>query len=297
MKSIQCLCLLIGCLCVCIGRTQAQTFLIPSAVNPAAEADLLRPNLSLQAYHQAAGVSGSEKGGTLNVGIPVNYGHNRRDGRYLFVGLTLDDRLLNLTNDLTGLLRYAMRFQVGAKLFLSGGLAAGLDYTHVAVNRLIEDGGHDPALSDVRPNSLRFAGQTGLQLHNDRFAVGLFGGFPYDDSHIGMNARFRTDPEKKFTFELYAYGYYHFARRRWLGDFYIQGLIGKSLGIGIGYNTDNYLQAIASLSIKGALRIGYACGFYNFSTGKAGINTLQHNITLGMTFRSRADRENDNYKY
>lgn len=276
------------------GVATAQTFLTPSAVNPAAEADRLRLSIDLQAYHQGAGVTGSEKGGRLNIGIPVGYGANRRDGKYLFAGLTLTDRSLNLTNDLTGLLRYAMRFQVGQDLFLSGGVAGGADYTHVAVHRLLEDGGHDPALQDVRPNSVRFAGQAGLQLHNDRFAVGIFGGFPYDGSHIGLNARFRTDPGKKFAFELYAYGYYYIAKRKWFGDFYMQGLIGRSLALGLGYNTDNYMQAVATLAIK-TLRVSYACGFFNFSTGKAGINTMQHNVTLGLTFKNKKDRENDYY--
>ncbi len=297
MKSIWTfLCLSLTAFLAVTGVAAAQTFLTPSAVNPAAEADRLRTNISLHAYHQGAGVTGSEKGGMLNIGIPIGYGSNKqRDGKYLFAGLTLTDRAINLTNDLTGLLRYAMRFQVGNNLFLSGGVAGGVDYTHVAVNRLVEDGGHDPTLQDVRPNSVRFTGQTGVQLHNDRFAVGIFGGFPYNGSHVGMNARFGTDPEKKFAFELYAYGYYYIAKRQWLGDFYMQGVIGRSLALGLGYNTDNYMQAVATLAIK-TLRVSYACGFFNFSTGKAGINTIQHNITLGMTFKNKKDRENDYYK-
>lgn len=277
-----------------VSRAAAQTFLAPAAVNPAAEADYTRINVSLSAYHQAAGVSGSAKGGALNIGVPVNYGGSQREGKYLFAGISINDRSINLTNDMTTLLRYAMRFQVGQKLYLSAGVAAGIDYTHVNVNRLIDDGGYDPAWQDMRPNSVRFAAQTGVQLHNDRFAVGIFGGFPYRNSHIGMNARFRTNPEKKCAFELYAYGYYYTAARKWYGDFYIQGVLGRAVALGVGYDTDNYMQAIATLSIK-TLHVTYACGFYNFSTGTAGITTLQHNATIGLTIRSKADREESEY--
>ena len=287
------LCLLLVCLAV--SHTEAQTFLTPAAVNPASEADQTRINVNLHAYHQGAGILGSDKGGLLNVGIPTLYGGNHRDGKYLFCGVTVSDRSLNLTNDMTAILRYTMRFQVANKLYLSAGIAAGVDYVHVAVNRLLEDGGYDPAWQDIKANSVRFTGQTGIQLHNDRFAVGLFGGFPYEGSHIGMNARFRTNPEKKCAYEMYAYGYYYIAANKWYGDFYVQGILGKSLAIGLGYDTDNYMQAIASLSIK-TLKVSYACGFFNFSVGKAGVNTLQHNITLGLTFKNKTDRENDYYK-
>lgn len=290
LKTLLCL-LLVS---TAVSRVTAQTYLAPATVNPAAEADFTRINVNLSAYHQAAGVSGSDKGGGLNVGIPVPYG-GQRDGKYLFAGIRIDDRLLNLTNDMTALLRYAMRFQVGQKLYLSAGIAAGVAYTHVAVNRLLEDGGYDPAWQDIKANSVRFTGQTGIQLYNDRFAVGLFGGFPYGNSHIGMNARFRTNPEKKCAFEMYAYGYYYIAANKWYGDFYVQGILGKSLAIGLGYDTDNYMQAIASLSIK-TLKVSYACGFFNFSVGKAGVTPLQHNITLGLTFKNKTDRENDYYK-
>lgn len=286
------LCLLLVCLAV--SHTEAQTFLTPAAVNPASETDQTRINVNLHAYHQGAGTLGSDKGGRLNVGIPVPYG-GQRDGKYLFAGIRIDDRSLNLTNDMTTLLRYAMRFQVGQKLFLSAGIAAGVAYTHVAVNRLLEDGGYDPAWQDIKANSVRFAAQTGVQLHNDRFAVGLFGGFPYEGSHIGMNARFRTNPEKKCAFEMYAYGYYYTVTRKWYGDFYIQGVLGRAIALGVGYDTDNYMQAIATLSIK-TLHVTYACGFYNFSTGKAGITTIRHNVTLGLTFKNKTDRENDYYK-
>ena len=281
-------------LCGLLTLTRAQTLhLTPMAINPAAEGDMTNVSMTLQAFHQGTGIMGAERGGLLNVSLPTQYGSEKgKDAKYLYIGFTMQDKNLNITNDFRGMLRYAMRFKVNEKMYFTGGLAAGLDYTHINTDRLLTDGGYDPALQDMEPNTVAFRWQAGIQLHNRRFAVGLFTDFPGRGSLIGCNARVRTNPDKKFCLEAYSFMYYYLDKRmtnRQVIEGHLQGVIGRFLVLGAGYNSTGLFTALAALRVKN-MNIGYGCGLSHFKTSAGGANTIRHTLTLDLVFKSKAER-------
>lgn len=287
-------CLLVGfILLLCRSGALAQDIWNPDMINPAALGERSNISIGLNAYHQGLGIYGSEKGGLLNVNAPIKYTKGR-DPKYLFVGLQIQDKQVNLTNSLTAMAKYAMRFQLGKDLFVSAALSGGVDYKYINFDKMIEDGGNDPILDNLTEHEILFTSKAGVQVHDkDRWGAGVFTGFPYKNTHIGVNAFWRTNTSKKFILELYAYGYYYPQKEKWLGSFYMQCIVGKVLGLGANYSTDNYMQAFASITVKG-FQVGYGCGFYDFRTSVYGANTIRHNLFIFLTLGNKRDKDNYN---
>ncbi len=247
------------------------------------------------------GFSGAQKDADLHIAVPF-----QAAGRYMFAALRASNTYFNIENSFSAQLRYGLRFQVGhgrraGALYLTAALGAGLEYDHIDMARLLENGG-DPFLNDLAPNRYRFAGSVGLALHNERFSVSVFSprlAQRFAETPVAVSAGYRTDPTRKACLAVSGYGSYTAAGsyQGLYGQLRLSGIFFRFLGLDVDYDSRNRLHLGASVHIKEAVELGYQCGFTAFRIQRAGTQFLSHQIRLSLIFkRNDKDRDYDYYR-
>lgn len=259
------------------------------------EGDALRFDLSCELHNP--GFEGARKDACLGFDLP--FPNRRMPGRRMFAGLSAVNRSFNVENLFAVQGRYGIRFDLSGprrSLYLTTALGAGLEYAHIDVSRLLESGS-DPYLNSLAPKEVRFAGQAGISLHNDRFSVSVFSARlaqRFAESEVAVGAGWRTVPDRKVSFSLRGYG--SWAKEGANAGFYCrvfaQVLFGRFLGFCTDYDSRNRLHAGASIHVKERFSLAYSAGFQAFRLRAGGEPFLSHFITLSFSFNAENKREN-----
>lgn len=269
-------------------------------LNPSSMGERLHANADVRTELHNLGFSGAQKDAYLDITVPFQAG-----GHYMFASLNATNTYFNIENYFTAQLRYGLRFQVGngrrsGALYLTAALGGGLEYDHIDMARLLENGG-DPYLNHLAPNRYRFAGSVGLALHNDRFSVSVFSprlAQHFTETPVAVSAGYRTDPSRKAYLALSGYGSYTAAGKDkgLYGQLRLSGVFFRFLGLDIDYDSRNRLHGGASIHIRETVEMGYQCGFTAFRIKRAGAQFLSHQVRLSIVFKRNREREYDYYR-
>lgn len=291
--------LLLWLLCGCLCPAAAQSDTELRHLNPAAMGERLYVNVDVGTEMYNMDFERSRKDACLDITAPVKAG-----GRYMFAGLRADNTYFNIENRFSAQLRYGMRFQVGhgrraGALYLTAAVGAGLEYDHIDMARLLENGS-DPYVNSLAPNAYRFVGSVGVALHNDRFSVSVFSprlAQRFSETPVAVSAGWHSDPARKASFAVCGYGSYTTAStdKGLYGHLRVSGVFFRFLGLDVDYDSRNRLHAGASVHIREVMTLGYQCGFTAFRIKCAGVPFLSHQVRLSLLFK-RSDRERD-YDY
>lgn len=283
------------------GPGLAQSDYLLRHLNPAAMGERLHVHADAGTELYNPGFEGSRKDALLDVTVPFKAG---RTGRYMFAGLKAGNTYFNIENLFSAQLRYGMRFTVGGgrsgQMYLTAALGAGLEYDHIDMARLLENGS-DPYVNDLKPNSCRFVGAVGVALHNERFSVSVFSprlAQHLSETPVAVGAGYRTDPIRKAYVALSGYGSWTGAgtEKGWYGRIALSGVFFRFLGVDLDYDNRNRLHAGASIHIRESVELGYKCGFTAFRIKRAGAQFLSHEIRLSLLFKRNQEREYDHYR-
>ena len=282
------------------GLGTAQSDATLRHLNPSSMGERLHANADMRTELHNLGFSGAQKDAYLVIAVPF-----QATGRYMFAALSASNTHFNIENDFSAQLRYGLRFQVGnvrrnGGLYLTAALGAGLEYDHIDMARLLENGG-DPFLNDLAPNQYRFVGAVGLALHNDRFSVSVFSprlAQHFSETPVAVSAAYRTDPSRKASLALSGYGSYTAAGKDkgLYGQLRLSGVFFRFLGLDVDYDSRNRLHGGASIHIREAVELGYQCGFTAFRIKRAGAQFLSHQVRLSIVFKCNKEREYDYYR-
>lgn len=269
-------------------------------LNPAALGERLHAHADAATELHNLGFSGAQKDAYLDIAVPF-----QAAGRYMFAALSAANTNFNIENNFSAQLRYGLRFQVGnsrhgGALYLTAALGAGLEYDHIDIARLLENGG-DPYVNNLAPNRYRFAGAVGLALHNDRFSVSVFSprlAQHFSETPVAVSAAYRTDPSRKAYLALSGYGSYSAAgfEKGLYGRLQVSGVFFRFLGLDVDYDSRNRLHGGASIHIRESVELGYKCGFTAFHFKRAGAQFLSHQVRLSIIFKRNREREYDYYR-
>lgn len=269
-------------------------------LNPATLGERLHATADVRTELHNLGFSGAQKDAYLDIAVPF-----QATGRYMFASLSAANTHFNIENNFSAQLRYGLRFQIGNSrragvLYLTAAMGAGLEYDHIDMARLLENGG-DPYLNDLAPNRYRFVGSVGIALHNDRFSVSVFSprlAQHFAETPVAVSAAYRTDPTRKAYLALSGYGSYTAAGqdKGLYGRLQMSGVFFRFLGLDVDYDSRNRLHGGASIHIREAVELGYQCGFTAFRIKRAGAQFLSHQIRLSLVFQRNKEREYDYYR-
>ncbi len=265
----------------------------PTAVG---EGAALRIDLSAELYN--IDFARSKKEAALDITIPIAMGRNRQSKSLMYVGLTTGNTYFNVENRFTAMARYGLRFDLSNRnreLYLTTALGAGVDYDHIDIGRLLE-GGSDPFLNDLSPNSVRFAGQAGVSVHNDRFSVGVFTprfAQRVAETEIGLSAGYASDRSRKVAIRLCGYGTYAKAgdNAGFYGRVSASIFLARFIGLDLDYDSRNRMHIGASLHIKEKMSVLYSCGFSAFRFKTDGVPFISHYIGLSFSFSKNKEKE------
>jgi len=216
------------------------------------------------------------------------------------VGLNFyNDRIgLNQTNSL--MLNYCYRLEFDDLRYLSFGIGLGADNIswNLAEASLTQSG--DNAFAESH-SVFRFNASFGTFYRTDRFHIGLSipqlmqnsltgpeTGFRPPKWHYFLNTGFRFDISERFSL--------HPAAMIKLilnapvqADFILRGFFANTVGVSVGYRSENSLIAGVDFKVINRLRIGYA---FNHDVGKlARTKGMSHEVTLGLGFPYYAGRD------
>lgn len=282
------------------GPGTAQSDAVLRHLNPSSMGERLHANVDVRTELHNLGFQGAQKDACLDLTVPF-----RAAGRHMFAGLSAANTNFNIENSFSAHLRYGLRFQVGngrraGALYLTAALGAGLEYDHIDMARLLENGS-DPYLNDLAPNRYRFAGSVGVSLHSDRFSVSVFSprlAQRFAETPLAVSAAYRTDPTRKACLAVSGYGSYTAAGqdRGLYGRLQLSGVFFRFLGLDVDYDSRNRLHGGASIHIRETVEMGYRCGFTAFRIKRAGASFLSHEIRLSLVFKRNREREYDYYR-
>lgn len=269
-------------------------------LNPSTMGERLHTNVDVRTELHNLGFQGAQKDAYLALAVPF-----QATGRYMFAALNASNTNFNIENRFAAQLRYGLRFQVGngrraGALYLTTAFGAGIEYDHIDMARLLENGG-DPFLNDLAPNQYRFIGSVGLALHNDRFSVSVFSprlAQHFVETPVAVSAAYRTAPSRKAYLALSGYGSYTAAgyEKGLYGRLQVSGVFFRFLGLDVDYDSRNRLHGGASIHIRETVELGYQCGFTAFRIKRAGAQFLSHEIRLSLVFQKNKERDYDYYR-
>ncbi|MCM1168548.1 MAG: hypothetical protein NC048_02725 [Bacteroides sp.] len=288
--------LLCGCLCPAAAQSDAEL----RHLNPAAMGERLHVNVDVGTELYNMDFERSRKDACLDITVPVKAG-----GRYMFAGLRAGNTYFNIENNFAAQLRYGIRFTVGGgrsgNLYLTTAVGAGMEYDHIDMARLLENGS-DPYVNSLAPNAWRFVGSVGVALHNDRFSVSVFSprlAQRFFETPVAVGAGWHTDPARKAAFAVCGYGSYTAAGadKGLYGHLRVSGVFFRFMGIDVDYDSRNRLHGGASIHIREAVTLGYQCGFTAFRIRRAGAQFLSHQVRMSILFKRSDRRERDYIDY
>lgn len=281
------------------GLGLAQSDAVLRHLNPAAMGERLHINADVRTELHNLGFAGSQKDACLDIIMPF-----QATGRHMFAGLKAGNTYFNIENLFTAQLRYGIRFTVGGgrsgQMYLTAALGAGLEYDHIDMARLLENGS-DPYVNGLKPNSCRFVGSVGIAMHNERFSVSVFSprlAQHLSETPVAVGAGYRSDPTRKAYVALSGCGSWTAAGndKGWYGRIALSGVFFRFLGVDLDYDSHNRLHAGTSIHIRESVELGYKCGFTAFRIKRAGTQFLSHEIRMSLLFKRNREREYDHYR-